>query len=193
MFINQKIRKIVRGIIHKRNSKKFGYVGKNVKLPMKIANFDYPENIILKDYSSLGKDVVLQATPMSKIILGKGSIIAPRCKVIASNHNYNINLKALPFDNVNYVDDIIIGDGVWIGESCIVLCGIKIGNGAIIGAGSVVTKDVPEGAIVAGNPARLIKMRDIKNINELLRKDDFYHAIDWSKYGGKIRIKLDEE
>lgn len=192
MFINKKARKLFRKIQYNRNLKKIGYVGKNVKIPLRISNFDYPENIILNDYSSLGKDVILQATPESKIILGKGSIIAPRCKLIASNHNYREDLKALPFDNINYVKDIIIGDGAWIGDSCIILCGIKIGNGAIVGAGSVVTKDVPDGAIVAGNPAKLIKMRDMESINELLQKEKFYHSTDWSTVGGKIRIKLEE-
>lgn len=54
---------------------------------------------------------------------------------------------------------INIGHDVWIGANAIILDGTKIGNGAIIGAGSVVTKDVPPYAIVAGNPARLIRFR----------------------------------
>lgn len=52
-----------------------------------------------------------------------------------------------------------IGNDVWIGERCLVKAGVTIGHGAIIGMGSVVTKDVPPYAIVAGNPARLIRLR----------------------------------
>jgi acetyltransferase-like isoleucine patch superfamily enzyme len=52
---------------------------------------------------------------------------------------------------------VTIGDGAFIGASSIILPGIKIGSNSIIGAGSVVTKDVPENSIVAGNPAKLIK------------------------------------
>lgn len=52
-----------------------------------------------------------------------------------------------------------IGHDVWIGRSAIVLASVKVGNGAVIGAGSVVTKDVPPYAVVAGNPARLIRYR----------------------------------
>lgn len=56
-------------------------------------------------------------------------------------------------------DNIQIGNDVWIGHSAIVLAGVTVGDGAVIGAGSVVTKDVPSYAIVAGNPARLIRYR----------------------------------
>jgi acetyltransferase-like isoleucine patch superfamily enzyme len=52
-----------------------------------------------------------------------------------------------------------IGNDVWIGRSAIVLSGIKVGNGAVIGAGAVVTKNVPNYAVVAGNPARVIRYR----------------------------------
>ena len=54
---------------------------------------------------------------------------------------------------------IRIGDHVWIGTSAIILDGITVGKGAVIGAGSLVNKDVPENAIVAGAPARVIRMR----------------------------------
>ncbi len=60
----------------------------------------------------------------------------------------------------------IIGNDVWIGRSAIVLSGVSVANGAVVGAGSVVTKDVPAYAIVAGNPAKIIRYRfDIDTIN----------------------------
>lgn len=52
-----------------------------------------------------------------------------------------------------------IGSDVWIGEGCFIKAGVRIGHGAVVGMGSVVTKDVPDYAIVAGNPAKLIRMR----------------------------------
>jgi maltose O-acetyltransferase len=54
---------------------------------------------------------------------------------------------------------IVIDDDVWIGARVIILPGVHIGTGAVIGAGAVVTKDVPAYAVVGGNPARVIKMR----------------------------------
>jgi acetyltransferase-like isoleucine patch superfamily enzyme len=66
--------------------------------------------------------------------------------------------------------DVIIGNDVWIGIEALILSGVKISDGAIIGARSVVTKDVPPYAIVAGNPARVIKNRfDDETINRLLK------------------------
>ena len=65
---------------------------------------------------------------------------------------------------------MIIGSDVWIGANAQLLGAIRIGNGAVIGAGAVVTKDVPPYAIVAGNPARIIKYRfDVETIERLLR------------------------
>lgn len=55
--------------------------------------------------------------------------------------------------------DVIIGHDVWLGDGAVILSGVHIGNGAAVGASSVVTKDVPPYAIVVGNPARLIRMR----------------------------------
>lgn len=66
--------------------------------------------------------------------------------------------------------DVIIGNDVWIGTDATLLSGVKIGDGAVIGAKSVVVKDVPPYAIVAGNPARVIKMRfDNDTIARLLK------------------------
>ena len=54
---------------------------------------------------------------------------------------------------------IVIGDDAWLGVGVIVLDGVKIGKGAVVGAGSVVTRDIPDGAIATGVPARVVKMR----------------------------------
>lgn len=68
---------------------------------------------------------------------------------------------------------ILVGNDVWIGQRAMVMSGVTIGDGAVIGAGAVVTKDVPDYAIVAGNPARLIRFRFAPEIIEK------YKALKW--------------
>lgn len=80
----------------------------------------------------------------------------------------------------DYIDQelrVEIGNDVWIGDNVVILKG-KIGDGAVIGAGAVVTRDVPPYAIVAGNPARVIKYRfDDETIRKLL-KEKWWDNID---------------
>jgi acetyltransferase-like isoleucine patch superfamily enzyme len=54
---------------------------------------------------------------------------------------------------------IVVGDDVWLGFGVVVLDGVRIGKGAVVGAGSVVTRDIPDNAIAVGVPARVVKMR----------------------------------
>jgi len=73
--------------------------------------------------------------------------------------------------------DIIIGNDVWIGYQSLILSGVNIGNGAIVGARSVVTKDVPAYSIVGGNPAKHIKWRFEQNIIAVLQQIAWW---DWN-------------
>jgi maltose O-acetyltransferase len=87
-------------------------------------------------------------------------MMGPDVVILAVNHRFSGHA---PMIDQGYDDPrlVTIGDDVWIGTRAIVLPGVTIGTGAIVGAGAVVTKDVPENAIVAGNPARVMKLRDV--------------------------------
>jgi acetyltransferase-like isoleucine patch superfamily enzyme len=74
--------------------------------------------------------------------------------------------------------DIIVGDDVWIGTNAIICSGVKIGQGAIVAAGAVVTKDVPSYAVVGGNPANLIKYRFEEPLRKRLSKIDVCSLFD---------------
>lgn len=80
----------------------------------------------------------------------------------------------IPYDETMLLKTIRIGDCVWLGNRVTIVGNVTIGDGAIIAAGSVVVKDVPKYAIVGGNPAKVIKYRDINHFNNLYVNKKFY-------------------
>lgn len=94
------------------------------------------------------------------------------CMIITENHNYDKG-TAIPYDCTNIQKKIIIEDNVWFGNRVLVVGDITIGEGAIVAAGAVVTKDVPRCAIVGGNPAKVIRYRDIEHYEELKKQGKF--------------------
>ena len=103
--------------------------------------------------------------------------IAPDVKfILGSDHNYKI-LSTYPFKvkvcgekyEALSKGSIIVEDDVWIGANAIILSGIRIGQGAVVAAGSVVTKDVEPYSIVAGNPAKIMKYRFPREIIEKMK------------------------
>ncbi len=86
------------------------------------------------------------------ITIGNGVFIGPKCNLITINHDPNPDNRS-----ATYGRPIVIEDKVWIGINSTILPGVRIGYGSIVGAQSVVTKDVPPMTVVAGNPARIIK------------------------------------
>lgn len=100
-----------------------------------------------------------------KISIGNYFHSGVDCMIIAENHNYEG--CEIPYDKTKVYKNIEIGDFVWFGNRVIVVGNVKIGKGAIIAAGSVVCKDVPDYAIVGGNPAKVIKYRNIEHFNTL--------------------------
>lgn len=86
------------------------------------------------------------------ITLGENVLVGPKVNIITINHDPDPENRS-----ATYGRPVVIGDNVWIGINSTILPGVSIGCGAIIGANSVVTKDVPPMTVVAGNPARIIK------------------------------------
>lgn len=105
------------------------------------------------------------------VVFGNNFHSGIECMIITSNHNYEG--EAIPYDHTNILKKIIIEDNVWFGNRVIVAGNVTIGEGAIIAAGSVVVKDVPKYAIVGGNPAKVIKYRNINHYLELKEKRCF--------------------
>ena len=127
------------------------------------------ENIFVGDGVSLGYCPVLMAAK-SKIRIGSHVMFGPEVVIVAGNHNTSeIGQVMSDVKNKRPEDDqdVVIDDDVWVGARAVILQGVNVGRGSIIGAGSIVNKSVPPYAIVAGNPARIIKFRwDVKTILE---------------------------
>jgi acetyltransferase-like isoleucine patch superfamily enzyme len=92
------------------------------------------------------------------IQIGRGVEIAARCALYPYDHGLDAG-QPVAVQPLTSKGAIVIGDEAWLGYGVIVLSGVRIGKGAVIGAGSVVTADVPDGAIAAGVPAKVMKMR----------------------------------
>jgi len=108
-----------------------------------------------------------------KVIIGNNFHSGPECLIISQNHNYD-NGKSIPYDSTYICLDVEIHDNVWLGSRVIILGGVKIGEGAIIQAGSVVVSDVPKCGIAGGHPAKVFKYRDIKHYEQLKRENKFH-------------------
>lgn len=92
-------------------------------------------------------------------------------KIYTDSHNYEG--ESIPYDSTNINYNIEIGDFVWLGSDVTVLGNVKISDGAIIQAGSVVVTDIPYCGIAGGNPAKVFKYRNIEHFEKLNREQKF--------------------
>ena len=118
------------------------------------------KNVSIGNHVYIGSNYVLQSAH-GEILIGNHVMFGPGVHIHGGNHIYN--QVGIYMDMVKKSDGsdgkVVIEDDVWIGSNAIILKGVHVGFGSIIGAGAIVTKDVPEGSIVAGNPAKVIGMR----------------------------------
>lgn len=130
-------------------------------------HMDYGDNITLGDRVFINVNCTLidgkraevnQADDIhlinGKISIGNDCLIGPNVQLLAISHDVDPQRRLAKH---NYVDDITIGNNVWLGGGVIILAGVIIGDNAVIGAGSVVTKNVDKQSFYAGNPAHKIR------------------------------------
>lgn len=130
--------------------------GKNVSLGKFVFFTAEGGRIIIGDNFSCNVNCHINASVGGKIIISKNVLVGPNVVMRTANHNFNNPEKFINQQGHNF-NDIQIGENVWIGSNCIILNGVKIGEGAVIAAGAVVNKDVDKNTIVGGVPARVIK------------------------------------
>ena len=113
---------------------------------------DYGYNIeIGENFYSNHNLIILDA---NKVKFGNNVFIAPNCGFYTAIHPINVKER---LTWVESAEPITVGDNVWIGGNCVLLPGVTIGKNTVIGAGSVVTKDIPANVVAVGNPCKPIK------------------------------------
>jgi acetyltransferase-like isoleucine patch superfamily enzyme len=110
------------------------------------------------DKTVMGQECTISA--YQHVSIGEQCIIADRVMMIDFDHNVAEVERPIRRQGI-YKRDVRVGSNVWIGYGAQILRGVSVGDNAIVGASAVVTKDVPANAVVAGAPARVIRMRDV--------------------------------
>ncbi|MFI8577868.1 CatB-related O-acetyltransferase [Rossellomorea aquimaris] len=162
----------------------------------KLSNVTCSGNVKLGSFVSLNGPGTRISSRLEGIDIGSFSSVASN--VIIQEDYHRIDKVSTYFMNQNIFKDdlendiytkgkIIIEEDVWVGSNSAILSGVKIGRGSIIGAGSVITKDIPRYSIVAGNPATLIKKRFPEHVINKLEESN------WWEYDIEEILKLKKE
>lgn len=114
-------------------------------------------SLILNDFCEIGRDSTIASH--NKVYLGKGVLTGPH--VFISDHNHEYQNPNIPIYKqgvrMRPDDSVFIGDGSWLGTNVVVVGNVHIGKNCVIGANSVVTKDIPDFCVAVGIPARVVK------------------------------------
>lgn len=122
-------------------------------------DYGYNIEIGMNFYSDVGLTILDQG----KVIIGDHVILGPHVNIYTANHPFN---EIERMKGLEYAKPVIIHNNVWIGGNVTILPGVKINEGAIIGAGSVVTEDIAPYVIAAGNPCRIIRAISQEDIHK---------------------------
>ena len=135
------------------------YIGDDVNILSRVSLYAHGNGLIKIDNGScININVSINASQNGSIIIGENVIIGPNVVFRASNHNFKDLSIPMKFQG-HTGGKIIICDDVWIGANVTIVPNVYIGKGAIIGAGAVVTKNIPQFSICGGVPAKIIKKR----------------------------------
>lgn len=103
----------------------------------------------------LNRGVMVSA--MDRVTIGAHCMFANGCMITDANHRYDDLQQPIPWQGFTSKGPTLIGDNVWAGANVVITSGVTIGERSVIGAGSVVTRDIPPFSVVAGMPARVIR------------------------------------
>lgn len=170
MILLQKLKNYIRLRKISKIKSKVGTLGTNVQFDISTS-FIYPENLIFGDNVYIGPKGFLNAK--GNIEIKSGTIIGPNLMILTANHNFK-DPNYLPYDETYVLKRVLIGENVWIGANVIILPGAEIEEGAIIGAGTVVSGKIPRMAVVIGNPCRIVSYRNEEKYRNLKKENKIY-------------------
>lgn len=135
----------------------FAKLGQGVELGDTL-HIEFPERVTVGSYTYIGPWVKLYGR--GGLAIGDNVMIAPEVLIMTTMHRYR-NASMVPYDNVELLRPVSVGNGVWLGQRCILMPGVEIAEGCIVASGAVVTKSCAAGEIVGGNPAQVIAYRNM--------------------------------
>lgn len=141
------------------NKNKIGFCGANTIIEYPFFT-DSPQNIYIEENVKIRHNCKIINSTKEKVTIKKYSVLAPGCTIICNSHVSTVGIPQFLLGASHINDkskDIVIEEDVWIGANVTIMPGIKIGRGAIVGACSLVTKDVPPYALVCGSPAKIVQ------------------------------------
>ena len=151
----------------------FREYGKGVKIEKDVA-INMPNRVVLKDYVAILQGTIINS--QGGLYIGQYTGIGYNCTIFTAQHNYR-NSMTIPFDESVDLKPVIIRDFVWTGARVMIMPGVEIGEGAIIGMGAVITKNVPPLSIVVGNPAEVIGYRSKAHFEKCKTEGKFQHVM----------------
>lgn len=128
-----------------------GKAGKDIHVEAPF-HCDYGKNIEVGDFFFANYNLVI--LDVGKVVIGNNVMFAPNVSIYTAGHPIHPDSRNSGYE---YGIAVTIGNNVWIGGSVVINPGVTIGNNVVLGSGSVVTKDIPDNCIAAGNPARIIR------------------------------------
>lgn len=108
------------------------------------------------DDTMIGKDFFCSSA--KKVSIGKNCMFSLRVTILDHDHVCSLGGGPIHSQGITEGKDVVIGDNIFIGINCVILKGVELGKGCVVGANSVVTKSFPDYSIIAGSPAKLIKL-----------------------------------
>jgi acetyltransferase-like isoleucine patch superfamily enzyme/2-polyprenyl-3-methyl-5-hydroxy-6-metoxy-1,4-benzoquinol methylase/glycosyltransferase involved in cell wall biosynthesis len=147
------------------------FLKKNAWLNIALNNFQGEPRIVIDNGCQIGKSFTVSVS--NKAVIEKYVIIGPNVHISDHGHAYeNIALPIMYQGVTSTTNEVVIGEGSWIGINSVIVGNVRVGKGCVIAANSFVNKDIPDFTVAAGNPAKIIKMFDPTTVSWVKVKND---------------------